>query len=80
MGLPVPAHPHTPCSSSSLPVQISLPSTMRMTTSDGTQYLAKQMHFHWGGASSEISGSEHTVDGMRYVIEVPSGSSFFQTP
>ena len=53
---------------------------MRMTTSDGTQYLAKQMHFHWGGASSEISGSEHTVDGMRYVIEVPSGSSFFQTP
>ena len=80
VGLPVPAHPHTPCSSSSLPVQISLPSTMRMTTSDGTQYLAKQMHFHWGGASSEISGSEHTVDGMRYVIEVPSGSSFFQTP
>ncbi|MXQ81843.1 hypothetical protein E5288_WYG004854 [Bos mutus] len=51
-------------------VQISLPSTMRMTTSDGTQYLAKQMHFHWGGASSEISGSEHTVDGMRYIIEI----------
>ncbi|XP_054296674.1 carbonic anhydrase 6 isoform X2 [Pongo pygmaeus] len=51
-------------------VQISLPSTMRMTAADGTVYIAQQMHFHWGGASSEISGSEHTVDGIRHVIEV----------
>ncbi|XP_054296693.1 carbonic anhydrase 6 isoform X4 [Pongo pygmaeus] len=51
-------------------VQISLPSTMRMTAADGTVYIAQQMHFHWGGASSEISGSEHTVDGIRHVIEI----------
>uniref|UniRef100_A0A8C3YD01 Carbonic anhydrase n=1 Tax=Catagonus wagneri TaxID=51154 RepID=A0A8C3YD01_9CETA len=51
-------------------VQISLPSTMRMTAPDGTQYVAQQMHFHWGGAYSEISGSEHTIDGVRYVTEV----------
>uniref|UniRef100_A0A8D0TEQ3 Carbonic anhydrase 6 n=1 Tax=Sus scrofa TaxID=9823 RepID=A0A8D0TEQ3_PIG len=50
-------------------VQISLPSTMRLTAPDGTQYIAKQMHFHWGGAFSEISGSEHTIDGIRYVTE-----------
>nr|XP_015001748.1 carbonic anhydrase 6 isoform X1 [Macaca mulatta]XP_015001862.1 carbonic anhydrase 6 isoform X1 [Macaca mulatta] len=51
-------------------VQISLPSTMRMTAADGTVYIAQQMHFHWGGASSKIRGSEHTVDGIRHVIEI----------
>ncbi|XP_016070038.1 PREDICTED: carbonic anhydrase 6 [Miniopterus natalensis] len=50
-------------------VQISLPPTMRMTAND-TEYVALQMHFHWGGASSEISGSEHTIDGVRYVAEM----------
>lgn len=43
---------------------------MRMTATDGTVYIAEQMHFHWGGASSEISGSEHTIDGIRFVAEV----------
>uniref|UniRef100_A0A2K6Q047 Carbonic anhydrase n=1 Tax=Rhinopithecus roxellana TaxID=61622 RepID=A0A2K6Q047_RHIRO len=51
-------------------VQISLPSTMRMTAADGTVYIAQQMHFHWGGVSSKIRGSEHTVDGIRHVIEI----------
>ncbi|XP_040843591.1 carbonic anhydrase 6 [Ochotona curzoniae] len=51
-------------------VQISLSPSMSMTTSDGTEYIAKQMHFHWGGASAEVGGSEHTVDGIRRVIEV----------
>ncbi|EHB16656.1 Carbonic anhydrase 6, partial [Heterocephalus glaber] len=51
-------------------VQISLPSSMRMTASDGTEYLAVQMHYHWGGASSEVSGSEHTVDGIRRAMEI----------
>ncbi|XP_032719918.1 carbonic anhydrase 6 [Lontra canadensis] len=51
-------------------VQISLPPTMRLTAPDGTQYTAEQMHFHWGGASSEISGSEHTIDGIRFVAEI----------
>ncbi|XP_004425606.1 PREDICTED: carbonic anhydrase 6 [Ceratotherium simum simum] len=51
-------------------VQISLPHTMYMTAPDGTKYIAEQMHFHWGGASSEISGSEHTIDGIRYATEI----------
>ncbi|XP_055981378.1 carbonic anhydrase 6 [Sorex fumeus] len=51
-------------------VQITLPHTMRLMTSDGSEFIAQQMHFHWGGASSEISGSEHTVDGRRHVAEV----------
>ncbi|KAM5320417.1 carbonic anhydrase 6 [Glossophaga mutica] len=51
-------------------VQISLPPTMRMTASDGTKYVALQMHFHWGGAPFNVSGSEHTVDGLRYTAEI----------
>ncbi|MCQ7842164.1 carbonic anhydrase family protein, partial [Salmonella enterica] len=51
-------------------VQIGLPHTMRLVSFDGTEYIAEQMHFHWGGASSEISGSEHTVDGRRHVAEL----------
>ncbi|ELK28032.1 Carbonic anhydrase 6 [Myotis davidii] len=51
-------------------VQISLPPTMRMTTAEGTEYIAVQMHFHWGGAALEISGSEHTIDGLRYAAEI----------
>ncbi|XP_064219785.1 carbonic anhydrase 6 isoform X1 [Aotus nancymaae] len=51
-------------------VQISLPNTTRITDANGTVYIAQQMHFHWGGASSDISGSEHTVDGIRHVIEI----------
>lgn len=28
------------------------------------------MHLHWGGLDLETSGSEHTIDGMRYFAEV----------
>uniref|UniRef100_A0A8C5ZT43 Carbonic anhydrase n=1 Tax=Marmota marmota marmota TaxID=9994 RepID=A0A8C5ZT43_MARMA len=51
-------------------VQINLPPTMRMMAPDGTEYVTKQMHYHWGGGSSEVSGSEHTIDGIRHVIEI----------
>ncbi|XP_004385232.1 carbonic anhydrase 6 [Trichechus manatus latirostris] len=51
-------------------VQITLLPTMRMTAPDGTKYIAEQMHFHWGGRSSEMSGSEHTIDGRRFMIEI----------
>ncbi|XP_023380411.1 carbonic anhydrase 6 [Pteropus vampyrus] len=51
-------------------VMISLPSSMRMVAPDGTEYKALQMHFHWGGASSKISGSEHTIEGIRYATEI----------
>uniref|UniRef100_A0A8B9E424 Carbonic anhydrase n=1 Tax=Anser cygnoides TaxID=8845 RepID=A0A8B9E424_ANSCY len=33
-------------------------------------YTAVQMHLHWGGLDLETSGSEHTLDGMRYVAEL----------
>ena len=67
---------HTRPSAHSLPLVFSSSTdqpapTMRVTAADGTQYTTQQMHFHWGGASLEISGSEHTIDGIRYVIEVP---------
>ncbi|XP_012662698.2 carbonic anhydrase 6 [Otolemur garnettii] len=51
-------------------VQISLPPTMHLRAPDGTKYIAQQMHFHWGGGSSEMSGSEHTVDGARHMSEI----------
>ncbi len=33
-----------------------------------TNYYAAQFHFHWG--SNNIQGSEHTVDGKAYPLEV----------
>ncbi|XP_040591032.1 carbonic anhydrase 6 [Mesocricetus auratus] len=51
-------------------VQLNLPPTMQVTDSEGTVYTAKQMHLHWGGDFFELSGSEHTVDGIRRVIEI----------
>lgn len=64
-------------------VQITLPHSMYFIDSDGNRYIAEQMHFHWGGKDSEVSGSEHTFDGTRHMMEVcdnphtvpfPSGS------
>ncbi|XP_066122680.1 carbonic anhydrase 6 [Saccopteryx bilineata] len=51
-------------------VKIYLPPTMRMTATNGTEYIAVEMHFHWGGTPYKISGSEHTIDGIRYAIEI----------
>lgn len=34
-------------------------------------YHTIQLHFHWGGAAT--NGSEHTVDGRRYPMEVQYG-------
>lgn len=60
----------SPCAVFSPAVQITLPHSMHLTDSDGTVYVAEQMHFHWGGRDSEMSGSEHTFDGMRSMMEV----------
>uniref|UniRef100_A0A673LTJ8 Carbonic anhydrase VI n=1 Tax=Sinocyclocheilus rhinocerous TaxID=307959 RepID=A0A673LTJ8_9TELE len=35
-----------------------------------TATTAVQMHLHWGGWDLEASGSEHTVDGIRYMAEL----------
>uniref|UniRef100_A0A8C0IY13 Carbonic anhydrase n=1 Tax=Chelonoidis abingdonii TaxID=106734 RepID=A0A8C0IY13_CHEAB len=51
-------------------VQIDLPPTMRITKGLPSLFTAVQMHLHWGGLDLESSGSEHTVDGMRYFAEL----------
>uniref|UniRef100_A0A8D0HUK5 Carbonic anhydrase n=1 Tax=Sphenodon punctatus TaxID=8508 RepID=A0A8D0HUK5_SPHPU len=33
-------------------------------------FTAVQMHLHWGGLDLETSGSEHTMDGLRYIAEL----------
>uniref|UniRef100_A0A8C3R9H3 Carbonic anhydrase n=1 Tax=Cyanoderma ruficeps TaxID=181631 RepID=A0A8C3R9H3_9PASS len=51
-------------------VQIDLPPTMRISRGLPGVYTAVQMHLHWGGLELESSGSEHTIDGMRYFAEL----------
>lgn len=51
-------------------VQIELPPTMKVAKGLPHVYTAVQMHLHWGGLDLETSGSEHTVDGMRYMAEL----------
>ncbi|XP_060750522.1 carbonic anhydrase 6 [Tachysurus vachellii] len=51
-------------------VQINLPPTMVITKGLPNQYTAVQMHLHWGGRDLEASGSEHTMDGIRYMAEL----------
>lgn len=51
-------------------MEIQLPQTMMITEGFPDQYTAVQMHLHWGGWDLEASGSEHTMDGIRYMAEV----------
>ncbi|NXO81913.1 CAH6 anhydrase, partial [Sitta europaea] len=51
-------------------VQIDLPPTLNISRGLPGLYRAVQMHLHWGGLDLETSGSEHTIDGMRYVAEL----------
>ncbi|NWW80923.1 CAH6 anhydrase, partial [Climacteris rufus] len=51
-------------------VQIDLPPTMNISRGLPAPYTAVQMHLHWGGLQQESSGSEHTIDGMRYLAEL----------
>ncbi|XP_008939363.1 PREDICTED: carbonic anhydrase 6 [Merops nubicus] len=51
-------------------VQIDLPPTMHISRGLPGLYTAVQMHLHWGGLDLETSGSEHTIDGMRYLAEL----------
>ncbi|XP_074874180.1 carbonic anhydrase 6 [Carettochelys insculpta] len=51
-------------------VQIDLPPTMHITKGLPSIFTAVQMNLHWGGLDLETSGSEHTIDGMRYMAEL----------
>ncbi|XP_055453538.1 carbonic anhydrase 9 isoform X2 [Psammomys obesus] len=49
-------------------VQLTLPPGLRMALGPGQEYLALQLHLHWG--SSDRPGSEHTVNGHRFPAEI----------
>uniref|UniRef100_A0A8C1QVI0 Carbonic anhydrase n=1 Tax=Cyprinus carpio TaxID=7962 RepID=A0A8C1QVI0_CYPCA len=51
-------------------VEIHLPQTIKITEGFSDRYTAVQMHLHWGGWDLEASGSEHTLDGIRYMAEL----------
>ncbi|XP_072334025.1 carbonic anhydrase 6 [Scyliorhinus torazame] len=51
-------------------VAINLPPSMFISKGLLHRHTAVQMHFHWGGLDLESSGSEHTIDGIRYVAEL----------
>ncbi|NWI10183.1 CAH6 anhydrase, partial [Crypturellus soui] len=51
-------------------VQVELPPSLRVSLGPAGPYTAVQMHLHWGGLRLESSGSEHTLDGMRYLAEL----------
>uniref|UniRef100_A0A668TNW7 Alpha-carbonic anhydrase domain-containing protein n=1 Tax=Oreochromis aureus TaxID=47969 RepID=A0A668TNW7_OREAU len=51
-------------------VKVTLKSGVKISGGDlSEQYDSLQFHFHWGNGSS-VPGSEHTVDGKRYPMEV----------
>uniref|UniRef100_A0A3Q3CAK4 Carbonic anhydrase 4-like n=1 Tax=Haplochromis burtoni TaxID=8153 RepID=A0A3Q3CAK4_HAPBU len=51
-------------------VQVTLKSGVKISGGDlSEQYDSLQFHLHWGNGSS-VPGSEHTVDGKRYPMEV----------
>lgn len=53
----------------SLVAHFELPSSVRLTGGSlPGQYQAAQFHFHWGGIGRP--GSEHTIDGERFPVEV----------
>lgn len=64
----------SPCAVFSPAVSIDLPPSMYLETSDGTEFISKAFHFHWGGRDWELSGSEHTIDGIRSIMEVCDSS------
>ncbi|XP_064118008.1 carbonic anhydrase 2-like isoform X1 [Macrobrachium nipponense] len=50
-------------------VEIDAPAAPRVTQGGlKGEYIFAQFHFHWGGDSS--LGSEHTIDGVRYPMEL----------
>lgn len=57
-------------------VVLQMPSGKMFTMSGGgfdpNRYKALQLHFHWSPTGS-TEGSEHTIDGKQYPLEVMPG-------
>ncbi|KAK9967913.1 hypothetical protein ABG768_002276 [Culter alburnus] len=53
---------------SSMGIQLSLPSSMRIMRGFDHVYVAAQLHFHWG--TTEVPGSEHTIDNVHFPAEI----------
>ncbi len=50
-------------------VQVNLPERAAISGADlGANYKAQQLHLHWGKNGGP--GSEHTIDGEKYPMEV----------
>ncbi|TRY53661.1 hypothetical protein DNTS_008662 [Danionella cerebrum] len=49
-------------------LQLSLPRSMRIIRGFDEVFVAAQLHFHWG--STEVPGSEHTIDHTHYPAEI----------
>lgn len=66
-----------------LPVEVTLDQTATVASGGLTgTYKAVQFHFHWGNNESRgtaptvSSGSEHSIDGERYAMEVKGKQEF----
>ncbi|KAJ7988202.1 hypothetical protein DPEC_G00321160 [Dallia pectoralis] len=49
-------------------LELILPNTMRIVTGFDHEFLAAQLHFHWG--TPEVPGSEHTIDNVHFPAEI----------
>ncbi|KAI7793264.1 carbonic anhydrase 14 [Triplophysa rosa] len=49
-------------------LQLSLPNSMRIVRGFHQIYVAAQLHFHWG--TTEVPGSEHTIDNIHFPAEI----------
>ncbi|XP_068096802.1 carbonic anhydrase 6 [Hyperolius riggenbachi] len=65
-----PLHGQFKVSNNGHSVQLELPPTLKISSGLPHVYTAVQMHLHWGGLDLETSGSEHTIDGLRYMAEL----------
>lgn len=56
----------------SILVQLNLRSAyvLKQVAPLSEDYYAEQLHFHWGHAHDNVNGSEHTLEGQHYPLEV----------
>ena len=65
------------CMSNILLAQVNLGSGDAIISGGGLEgeYKAGQFHFHWGSVGTQ--GSEHTLDGRSFPLEVSSNNKYY---